>query len=104
MKNTNDAVLKPVNDLLPKLQEGALTDLKIGLEYQLGDFIKLELTAEQMLEEELVLVQDYLTVDTKHFFSDLKNEVLYWEKQAGQALLSISDPDRFEWYLHKKFH
>ena len=58
------------------------------------DFVKLELTAEQMLQDEATLVRDYLANDVKHFWHDLKDELRYWELTTGSVLLRAADPTR----------
>ena len=58
-----------------------------------------ELTAEQMLRDEALLVKAYLTNDAKNFWQDAKGELLYLELIMGALLLRAADPTRLEWQL-----
>lgn len=72
----------------------ALTE---GLNQEFEDLVKLELTAEEMLREEAMLVRDYVTNDVKSFWGDLKNEILYWELILASFMLRAADPSQVEW-------
>ena len=94
------------NDVESQVELGAvgedastLSALKEGLSHEVEDFVKLELTAEQMLRDEALLVRDYLTNDAKNFWQDLKGELLYMELITGALLLRAADPTRLEWQL-----
>lgn len=73
--------------------------LKEGLALELDDIVKLELTAEQMLQDEAHLVLDYVANDARHFWSDIKTGFLDWEAATGEVLLSAADPTSLEWQL-----
>ncbi len=96
IKNTNSRnQVETVSD-----GEGAastLLALTEGLDQEVGDLVKLELTAEDMLREEAMLVRDYVTNDVANFWNDLKYEILYWELMLGSFLLRAADPTRAEW-------
>ena len=80
MKNTNNPDRPTANDLLFTLEEtSTLSVIKDGLHHEVESLVKLELTAEQMLQEEARLVRDYVANDAKSFWDDLKGELLYWE-------------------------
>ncbi len=94
------------NDAEGQIESGAISEntstllaLTEGLSHEVEDFVKLELTAEQMLRDEALLVRDYLTNDAKNFWQDLKGELLYLELITGALLLRAADPTRLEWQL-----
>lgn len=71
-----------------------------GVESELGSFIKLELAAEQMLEDEALLLGAYLKEDAKqaqNFLLDLRTELTLLEQRTGQWLLEAADPTVIEW-------
>jgi hypothetical protein len=79
-------------------EEPRATDsLKEGMTHELVDLVKLELTAEEMLGDEVRLAREYVKDDTAHFWGDLKQEFIYWELAAGQLLLTAADPTRVDW-------
>lgn len=103
--------MKHIENIHSKHQEGLISDLADssnlsalteGLDYEIGDFIKLELTAEEMLQKEAMLVRDYLTNNTRHFWSDLKGELLYWELTLGAVMLKAADPLSADWQFNNK--
>ena len=79
--------------------DNPVSALQEGLAHELDDMVKLELTAEQMLQEEAHLVLDYVASDARHFWSDIKTGLLDWEAAAGEVLLSAADPTSLEWQL-----
>ncbi len=80
--------------------EGVIGALKVGLQYELEDLVNLELTAEQMLQEEMFLVRSTLTEDAKHIWSDLVDGLTPIEMLAGKWLLIAADPTSLEWQRH----
>lgn len=81
-------------------EASALDTFKEGFNHEVDDLVKLELTAEEMLAEEVRLAREYVKEDTGHFWSDLKQEFVYWELAAGQLLLTAADPTRVDWHEH----
>lgn len=79
---------------------GALGDFKSGFTHEVDDLVKLELAAEQMMGDEVLLAREYVKDDTGHFWHDLKEGFINWELTAGQMLLSVADPTRVEWQEH----
>ncbi len=100
MKNTHNTSQTPQLPLPFAAEEvGALAVIKEGLEHEVDDLVKLELTAEQMLQDEVQLVRDYVADDAKSFWHDLKEGLVQWELTAGEYLLAAADPTRVEWQL-----
>lgn len=81
-------------------EAGTLGTFKDGFQHEVDDLVKLELTAEEMLAEEVRLAREYVKEDTGHFWSDLKQGFIYWELAAGQLLLTAADPTRVDWHEH----
>lgn len=77
-------------------ETGALGALK----QEVGDLVKLELTAEQMLGEEVDLAKAYIREDAHSLWSDLKLGFYEWELITGDWLLRAADPTRVDWQLH----
>ncbi|RYY04971.1 MAG: hypothetical protein EOO53_01240 [Gammaproteobacteria bacterium] len=75
------------------------TALSQGLHYQVEDWVALELTAEQMLGDEVNLVSTYVAEDSRQFWDAVKETLLPYELAAGQILLRAADPTQVEW-LH----
>jgi hypothetical protein len=72
------------------------TNLFDGVNHQVEDWVKLELTAEQMLQEELMLVSLYVADE----LSETQKEVQTWEWMAGQWLIKAADPTLIDWQMH----
>jgi hypothetical protein len=67
---------------------------------EIGSFVKLELAAEQMLEDEALLVGAYLKDDVRQaqsYLADLKSELLLLESRAGHWLLGAANPTARDW-------
>lgn len=77
-----------------------LDTLSEGFSHEVEDLVKLELTAEQMLGDEVRLAREYVKDDTSHFWHDIKEGFVYWELATGQLLLSAADPTRVDWLEH----
>ena len=75
----------------------SIATLEEGLAYEVDDIVKLELTAEQMLQDEATLMMTYVADDAKHFLDDMKNGLEELEVAAGDLLLSVADPTSVEW-------
>lgn len=76
---------------------GAVATIKEGVGHEVNDWVKLELTAEQMLQNEAQWMHDYVVDDAKGFWRDLKDGFIQWELTAGEYLLTAADPTRVEW-------
>jgi hypothetical protein len=68
-----------------------------GLYHQVEDWVALELTAEQMLGDEVTLVRTYVSGDAHQFWDAIKESLLPYELAAGQMLLRAADPTQVEW-------
>jgi hypothetical protein len=74
--------------------------VRLGALHEMNGLVRLELTAEQMLEDEAALLSAYLAEDARHargFWQELKEEVSLLEHEVGQWLLSAADPSRVNW-------
>jgi hypothetical protein len=74
--------------------------VRLGVAYEINGLVKLELTAEEMVENEAALLGAYMSEDAQHargFWRELKEEVELLELEVGQWLLSAADPTRVEW-------
>jgi len=96
MKEIHNAQL---DEFPPSDDANAIATLQEGLAYEVDDIVKLELTAEQMLQNKAELVFDYVANDAKSFWGDLKTGLVDWELTAGDMLLSAADPTSLEWQL-----
>lgn len=81
-------------------EAGAFGILKGGFAHEVDDLVRLELTAEEMVGEEVRLAREYVKEDAGHFWSDLKQEFFNWELATGQLLLTAADPTRVDWHEH----
>lgn len=106
MKPTNNSSSKPldnpyhthqINLPLNPDETSALGTLRGGIEHEVEDLVKLELTAEQMVGDEVRLAREYVAEDTGHFWHDIKQGFIDWELATSQLLLSAADPTRVEW-------
>jgi hypothetical protein len=74
--------------------------VRLGAVQEMDGLIKLELTAEEMVEQEAALLRAYVADDARQaqgFWQELKEEVVLLELEVGQWLLSAADPSRVEW-------
>lgn len=94
---------RPVLTDFPISEEetGALGAFKQGLEREVDGLVRLELTAEQMLGEEVDLAKAYIREDANHVWVDLTAGWRFWESAAGEWLLTAADPTRLDWELHR---
>lgn len=74
--------------------------VRLGTLHGMDGLVRLELTAEQMLEDEAALLGAYLSEDARQargFWRELKEEVELLEHEVGQWLLSAADLSRVNW-------
>lgn len=71
-----------------------------GVKHELDDLVKLELTAERMLGEEVDLAKAYIADDVQGVWADISGGLSQWELITGEWLLSAADPTRVDWQLH----
>jgi len=98
---TNKTTTNPYHVIQPDLpfrpeETGALGALK----HELDDLVKLELTAEQMVGEEVDLAKAYIREDTQGIWGDMKLGLTELELITGDWLLRAADPTRVEWQLN----
>lgn len=98
---TNISANNPYHVIQPDLpfspeETGALGALK----HEVDDLVKLELTAEQMVGEEVDLAKAYIREDAQGIWGDLKLGFTEMEMIAGDWLLRAADPTRVEWQLN----
>ena len=94
---TNNPYHMTQSDLpLSFVQTGAIGVLK----HEIDDLVKLELTAEQMLGEEVDLAKAYISDDIHGVWTDISGGLSQWELIAGEWLLSAADPTRVDWQMH----
>jgi hypothetical protein len=71
-----------------------------ALKHEVDDLVKLELTAEQMLGEEVDLAKAYIHEDAQGFWGDMKLGLTELEVMTGDWLLQAADPTRVDWRLN----
>ena len=101
MKPTDNVTGKPTNNPYHAQQ----SDLpfkanEAGLKQEVDDLVKLELTAEKMLGEEVDLAKAYIREDAQGVWGDLKLGLTELETITGDWLLQAADPTRVEWQLN----
>jgi hypothetical protein len=67
---------------------------------EVDGLVKLELTAEQMVGEEVDLAKAYIREDAQGIWGDLKLGFTELELITGDWLLRAADPTRVDWQLH----
>lgn len=77
--------------------DSALSTLSEGARHKLEDWLALELTAERMAQDELLLVRNYVARDMNDFVGDIKTGWRAWELGALGFLLEAADPTLVEW-------
>lgn len=98
MKNLSTSYhAKPADYLLEPADDNAGSTLSRGIYHQVDDWVALELTAEQMLSNEVSTVTSYVAGDTREFWEAIKDSLLPFEVAAGQLLLEAADPTQVEW-------
>lgn len=89
-----------VKEYLLELDDGSPSStLSQGWYSQFEDWVALELTAEQMLKNEVNVVTTYAAGDAHNMWEAIKDSLLPYELAAGQFLLKAADPTQVEW-LH----
>lgn len=71
-----------------------------ALRHEVDDLVRLELTAEQMLGEEVDLAKAYISEDTHGLWQDMKLGFTELELITGDWLLRAADPTRVDWHEH----
>lgn len=98
---SNKTTNNPYHAVQPDLPfDGAATGALGALKYEVNDLVKLELTAEQMLGEEVDLAKAYIQEDTQGLWGDVKLGLTEMELITGDWLLRAADPTRVEWQLN----
>jgi hypothetical protein len=88
---------KPQDYLLELEDDKPTSALTQGLYSQFEDWVALELTAEQMLSNEVNIVTSYVAGDAHQMWAAIKDSLLPYELAAGQFLLKAADPTQVEW-------
>lgn len=105
MKPTDNLTSKTANNpyhaIQPDLPFGAEETSALGaLKHEVDDLVKLELTAEQMVGEEVDLAKAYIREDAQGIWGDMKLGLAELELITGDWLLRAADPTRVEWQLN----
>ena len=87
-------------DYLLEMNDNPASALTQGLYQKVEDWVALELTAEQMLSNEVNLVSTYMADDARQMWSAIKDSLLPYELAAGQMLLQAADPTQVDWSQH----
>lgn len=104
MKNLSSSYLfksqtyqaKPKGYLL-EMEDDATSALTQGIYNKVEDWVALELTAEQMLSNEVNVVSTYVAGDARQMWEAIKDSLLPYELAAGNILLRAADPTQVEW-------
>ena len=78
--------------------DSAAATIPTAMHNQVEDWVALELTAEEMAKDEVMLVSNYVAEDAKGFWGELKGGIVEWELEVCDLLLSAADPTRVEWH------
>ena len=101
MKNLSTSYQAKPQDYLFELEDDSPTSaLSQGLYHHIEDWVALELTAEQMLGNQMNTVTTYVADDARSMWDAIKDAVLPYELAAGQLLLKAADPTQVEWLQH----
>ena len=87
----------PQEYLLEIEDDSSVLALSQGVYRQVEDWVALELTAEQMLSNEVCTLTTYVAGDAKQMWEAIKDSLLPYELAAGQFLLRAADPTQVEW-------
>jgi hypothetical protein len=87
----------PQEYLLEIEDDSSVSALSQGVYHQVEDWVALELTAEQMLSNEVGTLSSYVAGDAKQMWAAIKDTLLPYELAAGQFLLRAADPTQVEW-------
>ncbi len=88
---------KPQEYLLELEDDSAASALSKGLYHQVEDWVALELTAEQMLSNQVGTVTAYAASDARQMWQVIKDNLLPYELAVGHFLLTAADPTQVEW-------
>lgn len=88
---------KPKGYLLEMEDDDPASALTQGLYSKVEDWVALELTAEQMLSNEVNIVSTYVAGDARQMWEAIKDSLLPYELAAGNILLRAADPTQVEW-------
>ena len=95
--NSQVAHTKAPHYSLEWVNDSSGSALRNGLYHQVQDWVALELTAEQMLSDEVNVVTTYVADDAHHMWEAIKDTLFPYELAAGQLLLRAADPTQVEW-------
>lgn len=87
----------PQEYLLEIDDDSSVSALSQGVYHQVEDWVALELTAEQMLSNEVGTLSTYVAGDAKQMWEAIKDSLLPYELAAGYFLLRAADPTQVEW-------
>ena len=87
----------PQEYLLEIENDNSVSALSQGVYYHVEDWVALELTAEQMLSNEVGAITTYVADDTRQMWEAIKESLLPYELAAGHFLLRAADPTQVEW-------
>jgi hypothetical protein len=87
----------PQEYLLEIEDDSSVSALSQGIYRQVEDWVALELTAEQMLSNEVGTLGTYVAGDAKQIWEAIKDSLLPYELAAGYFLLRAADPTQIEW-------
>lgn len=87
----------PQEYLLEIEDDSSVSALSQGVYRQVEDWVALELTAEQMLSNEVGTLSAYVAGDAKQMWEAIKDSLLPYELVAGHFLLRAADPTQVEW-------
>ena len=74
--------------------------LRESFRREVEELVDLELDVEELAQRKASLLKQYLKADVdgvKHFWDELKEEVLEWEGYLGQWVLQAADPTQLDW-------
>lgn len=105
MKNSSDSYMstlpsyqqKPQYYLFELEDDSPTSALMQGFYHQVEDWVALELTAEQMLGNQVSTVTTYAANDARQMWEAIKDSLLPYELAAGDLLLKAADPTQVEW-------
>lgn len=87
----------PQEYLLEIEEDSSVLALSQGVYHQVEGWVALELTAEQMLSNEVGTLTTYVAGDAKQMWEAIKDSLLPYELAAGHFLLRAADPTQVEW-------
>lgn len=97
LSTTQSYLHKPQEYLFELEDDSPTAALSQGVYHTVEDWVALELTAEQMLENRVNLVTAYAAEDARNMWEAIKDNLLPYELVVGQYLLKAADPTQVEW-------